>query len=107
MPAAPIPTALPLACDTPQKLFRARSRAWAGARVFELRGYASPLSHLLANPGMAPFLAACPQAGRLLRPLCHAIGADLPPCLMPVARPRLQRPPRPPRPRRRRRTRGQ
>ena len=29
MPAAPIPTALPLACDTPQKLFRARSRAWA------------------------------------------------------------------------------
>lgn len=29
MPAAPMPTALPLACDTPQKLFRARSCAWA------------------------------------------------------------------------------
>ncbi|NDB01246.1 MAG: hypothetical protein EB007_05030 [Betaproteobacteria bacterium] len=29
MTAAPVTTALPLACDTPQKLFRARSRAWA------------------------------------------------------------------------------
>lgn len=78
-----------------------RSRAWAGARVFELRGYASQLSHLLANPGMAPFLAACPQAGRLLRPLCHAIGADLPPLLALPPRPRAHRtrPPRRPRPR--------
>ena len=76
-----------------------RSRAWAGARVFELRGYASQLSHLLANPGMAPFLVACPQAGRILRPLCHAIGAELPPGLMRAAPPRLQRSPRPPRPR--------
>ena len=78
-----------------------RSRAWAGARVFELRGYASQLSFLLADPDIAPFLAACPQAGRLLRPLCHAIGADLPPQL--VLPPRLHapriRPARPPRPR--------
>jgi hypothetical protein len=76
-----------------------RSRAWAGARVFELRAYASQLSHLLANPDMAPFLAACPQAGRLLRPLCHAIGADLPLHLQLPARPSRKRPPRPPRPR--------
>jgi hypothetical protein len=76
-----------------------RSRAWAGARVLELRAYASQLSHLLANPEMAPFLAACPQAGRLLRPLCHAIGADLPPRLVLPAQPRRQRPPRLQRPR--------
>lgn len=76
-----------------------RSRAWAGARVFELRAYASQLSLLLANPDMAPFLAHCPQAGRLLRPLCHAIGAELPQCLTLPARPGRKRAPRPPWPR--------
>ena len=69
-----------------------RSRAWAGARVFELRGYASQLSHLLANPGMAPFLAACPQAGRLLRPLVRALGLPEPDWLKLPSRPKPVRP---------------
>ena len=97
------PRPLPQATPRPRRPYQRlpRTRAWAGARVFELRSYASQLSHLLANPDMAPFLTACPQAGRLLRPLCHAIGADLPPLLALPPRPRVHRtrPPGPPRPR--------
>ena len=74
-----------------------RSKAWAGLRSGELRICASQLTFLLARPDMAPFLAACPQAGRLLRPLCDAIGTELPQALVLPARPRHPRPPRPPR----------
>ncbi len=79
-----------------------RTRAWAVTHAPELPAFASQLSFLLARPEMAPFLAACPQAGRLLRPLCHAIGAELPPMLALPRRPRLRRPhtARPPRARR-------
>jgi len=79
-----------------------RGRAWAGARLLELRQHAAQLSHLLSRPEIQPFLQACPQAGRLLRPLCHALGAALPPLLAPPSRaplPRRQRPPKPRRPR--------
>jgi hypothetical protein len=79
-----------------------RSRGWAGLRMLELRQHAEGLAHVLARPDLAPFLDACPQAGRLLRPLCHAIGAQLPPRLaLPRRAPSARRPrpakPRPPR----------
>ena len=32
------------------------------------------LRHLLADPEMAPLLAATPELGRILRPLCHMLG---------------------------------
>ena len=41
-------------------------------------------------------LATAPQAGRLLRPLCHALAVDLPACLRRPSRPRAR--PRAPRP---------
>jgi hypothetical protein len=37
-------------------------------------GYGSQLNHLLSEPETAALIAACPQAARLLRPLCHLLG---------------------------------
>ena len=51
-----------------------------------------PLVHqLLDDPETQALFAAAPQLGRILRPLCHAFGVDLPAY--------LQLPPCPPRPR--------
>ena len=58
-----------------------------GSEVACLR---SQLEHwLTTNPELATLLAAAPQAGRILRPLCHMLGIPLPPA--------LRLPPRPPR----------
>ena len=40
----------------------------------EAAAYGSQLQHLLADPDMAALIAAAPQAGRLLRPLCRMLG---------------------------------
>ncbi len=56
---------------------------------------ASGLRHLLARPDCAEFLAAAPQAARILRPLCRLLGATLPPALALPPRPRRPRPPKP------------
>ena len=40
----------------------------------EAMGYASQLNHLLSEPETAALLAQCPQAVRLLRPVCHMLG---------------------------------
>ena len=54
-------------------------RAWlAGATDHHVRGRASQLEHLLSHPDMPKFLAAAPQAGRILRPLCHMLGIHMP-----------------------------
>ena len=54
-------------------------RAWLVHVVgFEAAGRASQLQHLLARPDMAEFLHAAPQAGRILRPLCHMLGITPP-----------------------------
>ena len=54
-------------------------RAWLVHVVgYEAAGRASQLQHLLARPDMAEFLQAAPQAGRILRPLCHMLGIDPP-----------------------------
>ena len=49
-------------------------------------GYGSQLNHLLSEPEAAALIAACPQAARLLRPLCHLLG------ISPAA---IQAPPKP------------
>ena len=56
----------------------------------EVAGRRSQLEHwLTTEPELGPLLAATPQAGRILRPLCHMLGIKPPPA--------LRLPPRPPR----------
>ena len=78
-------------------------RAWllAEPEIFRLAAAAcrSRLEHLFTDPAMAAFLQAAPQAGRILRPLCHMLGAEsplpLPPRPRPAAKPRQPPPARP------------
>ncbi len=48
---------------------------------------------LVSDPDFALLLEAAPRAGRILRPLCHALAIELPPPLRLPARPRKQRRP--------------
>ena len=55
---------------------------------------------LLSTPEMTELLAAAPQAGRVLRPLCRALAIELPgvtgpPRKPPSERPKAKRKPRP------------
>jgi hypothetical protein len=59
--------------------------AWLVAMVRETAPMATQLQHLLAHPDMAAFLAAAPQAGRILRPLCHMLAVPPPPQTRPPA----------------------
>ena len=72
-----------------------RRFAWLVRLVPEAAAFGSQLQYLLATPEMADVLAAAPQAGRLLRPLCRTLGVRPPPVLTPPPRP--ARPPKPPR----------
>ena len=72
-PAQPPPPRLP------------RGYAWLVRRLPQAAAAASQLQHLLADPAMADLLAAAPQAGRLLRPLCQMLGVRPPPALLPPA----------------------
>ena len=56
------------------------------------------LQSILADPDFTAFIAAVPRAGRILRPLCTALGLEHPAPLRLPPRPRKPRPPRPPRP---------
>ena len=67
-PASPRPARVPRPPRLP------RGFAWVPRLVPEANGYASQLRHLLAEPEMAALLAAAPQAGRILRPLCRMLG---------------------------------
>lgn len=54
-----------------------RKFAWMCVMVpYEAAGYGSQLRAVLAEPEMAGLLAACPQAVRLLKPLCRALGVE-------------------------------
>ncbi len=73
------------------------AHAWlAGSTDHHVRGRASQLEHLLNHPDMPKFLAQAPQAGRILRPLCHMLGITmpatlhLPPRAKPATPPRLK-----------------
>ncbi len=77
-------------------------RVWPGrfgwlvrACGFQAAGYAEQLRFVLAQPEMVALLAASPQAGRVLLPLCRALAVETD-----VLRPGVVRPvpvPRPPR----------
>jgi hypothetical protein len=61
--------------------------------------FAGTLSHHLHDPDMAALVAAAPQAGRILRPMCRMVGLKPPPYLQLPKRPRRPRPARPAKPR--------
>ncbi len=73
-----------------------RADGWAGRRLPGAGPPASFLISLLQNPQTQSFVQAAPQAGRLLRPLCRALGQPQPDWLKLPPRPR---PPRAARPR--------
>ena len=83
-----------------------RGFAWLVRRLPQAASAASQLQHLLADPAMAELIAAAPQAGRLLRPLCRMLGVRPPPAPSlssgrpagPVGPPPPIRPAVPPRP---------
>lgn len=64
-----------------------RGVAWLIRLVPEAAVSGSQLQHLLADPEMAEFIAAAPQIGRLLRPLCRMLGVHPPPGLALAPRP--------------------
>ena len=68
--------------------------AWLIRMVPEARFANTRISHLLGSAEMAALLAAAPQAGRLLRPLCRTLGVPLPPALALPPRRRRKRKPR-------------
>ena len=52
----------------------------------------SQLEHwLTTNPGAAAFIAEVPQSRRILRPLCHMLGIELPEALRLLPRPKRKR----------------
>jgi hypothetical protein len=59
---------------TPPRL--PRVDGWLVWLVPEASVYGSQLQHMLADPEMKALLAASPQAGRILRPLCRMLGID-------------------------------
>jgi hypothetical protein len=74
------------------------ARAWLLKDLkHEAALYTLRLEALLAEPAMATLLAAAPQAARILRPLCHMLGAN--PAALPPLPPRQPRKPRARKPR--------
>ena len=73
-----------------------RRRGWLLPLIPNAIGYASQLSHLIAQPDMAELIAAAPSLGRLLRPLARMLAIDLPPAPQRLPRPKTPRlnPPR-------------
>jgi hypothetical protein len=84
--------------DAPARL--PRGHGWITRRIPEAGPSAGALHDLLQTTNIQDFVQAAPQAARLLRPLCHALGLDQPTWLKLPPRPRKPRKPRPPKPRR-------
>jgi len=73
-----------------------RAFAWAILRIPEAAPASGSLLHLLHNePDTRRFIEEVPRAGRLLRPLCQALGQRQPDWLKLPPRPRKPRPAKP------------
>jgi hypothetical protein len=79
----------------PAPLRLPRAFAWLNLRVPEVVPAAGMLDLLLQEPELRRFATEVPRAGRLLRPLCHALGIRPPAELQLPPRPRHPRKPRP------------
>ena len=97
IPAFPVAPGMPLV-EAPARL--PQGRGWITRRIPEAGPSAGWLEYLLQQPHTQDFVQAAPQAARLLRPLCHALGIDQPAWLKLPPRARKPRKPRPPKPRR-------
>jgi hypothetical protein len=75
-PRAPRPAGTRKASPPPFRL--PTGRLWMPRLIQGTNVFGSQLRHWLANdPELPAFLAAVPQAGRILRPLCHMFGIKL------------------------------
>ena len=63
---------------TPPRQRDPSSHGWLARIHHPARQIACQVEHLLAQPDTRAFVAAAPQAGRLLRPLCRMLGATPP-----------------------------
>jgi len=92
LPKKRAPRAVPArdrAADNKPKITYPSAPGWLRQRLgHEVGAYASQLHHLLTDAECAAFLAAVPQAGRILRPLLRMLSADP----LPVAVRRAQPP---------------
>jgi hypothetical protein len=59
------------------------------------QGYAVAFQFMLEEPEMKAIMAAAPQVGRIIRPLCHILGIETPKELVLPKRKRRPPPPRP------------
>jgi hypothetical protein len=84
--ARPRPASAPKASALPRRV------AWLLRLVPETAAGASQLQHLLAGPEMAALVAAAPQTGRVLRPLCRMLGVR-PPAFLALPPPVRRAPP--------------
>jgi len=75
-----------------------RARIWLIKQVQATATGYYQLQSILADPDFAAFIAEVPRAGRILRPLCTALGVEPPAPLQLPPRARKPRAPRPPRP---------
>ena len=76
-----------------------RSRGWLRRALGPDAGnFGHQIVHMMLRPDMPAFLAAAPQAARILRPILHLLATDLPAELALPPRPRRARAPKPPRP---------
>ena len=74
---------------TPREYLRLPTTpGWINQRIAEAAPCAGTLDILLQHPELPKFLQQAPQAGRLLRPLLHALGLTLPPYLRLPPRPK-------------------
>jgi hypothetical protein len=95
-PATPLPPARPRRPRDPS------AQGWLARVCPHAAGIAHPFAHMLeTDPEFRAFVAAVPQAGRLLRPLARMLGAPLPDYLRLPPRPRRPCAPRPRPPRQR------
>ena len=63
-----------------QRLKFPTSQGWLSRKLgYEVVAFRSQLTHLLTEAECAAFLEACPQAGRVLRPLLRMLTFDPPP----------------------------
>lgn len=86
--APAIPPATRGAAPAPPKLRLPNERGWINRRLPAAAQCAGLLEVMLHAPDLARFHAEVPRAGRLLRPLAHALGLVPPPWLALPRRPR-------------------
>jgi hypothetical protein len=93
--AEPRPAAAPRAPRSRQAQFNAaaslptaslpREFGWIRRMLPATAQYAGVLAYLLDDPELAALVEKAPQAGRILRPLCHLLGVKAPEFLRPHA----------------------